>query len=213
VPSTTRRYLIPLVLLAATTVAAGAIRRARPHAGGAEFGLEDLPLQVGGFRGRALAAPENAYDYLEADEILARVYVNPEETNTVKLTIVFARGWRALHSQRACLTNQGWTVIEDEALEIPAREGRTYNATRLLLERDGSRIAVVYLFVTGKATTGSWFLHSARMALGGGRRGGALLVAVAPTPSAAGDADAEASAEGIAREAVQFLQQKWDAEE
>jgi len=209
VPNLTRRCLIPLVLLGLATLVAGALRRARPDAAGVGFGLAELPLQVGGFRGRALQAPENAYEYLEADEMLERIYVNPEETHTVKLTIVFARGWRALHSQRACLTNQGWTVIEDNALEIPTGEGGTLHATRLLLERSGSRIVVVYMFVTGRATTGSWFLHSARMAFGGGRRGGALLVAVAPTESAATDAAAEKAAEGIVREATRFMQEKW----
>lgn len=211
-PNATRRYLVPLLLLAATTVAAGALRRARPSAAGEGFGLHELPLQIGGFRGRALEAPEDAYTYLEADEMLERIYVAPDETSTVKLTIVFARGWRALHSQRACLTNQGWTVIEDDALEIPADDGRTGHATRLLLARGESRIAVVYMFVTGHATTGSWFLHSARMALGGGRRGGALLVAVAPTESSATDPAAFAAAEGITREATRSLQRKWDAE-
>jgi EpsI family protein len=206
----TRRYLIPIALLGLATLAAGAIRRARPDSGGAGFGLEALPLQVGGYRGRALQTPENAYDYLEADEMIERVYVNPEETNTVKLTIVFARGWRALHSQRACLTNQGWAVIDDGAAEIPAGDGTgTLHATRLLLERSGSRIVVIYLFVTGKATTGSWFLHSARMALGGGRQGGALLVAVAPTESAATDAAAERAAAGIIVEATRFMQERW----
>jgi len=212
VPSAARRYLIPLLLLALTTAAAGAIRRARPTAAGVRFGLDALPLEAGGYRGRALAAPENVYQYLEADEMLARVYVNPEETNTVKLTIVFARGWRALHSQRACLTNQGWTVIEDGALDIPQEDGRSLHATRLLLERSGSRIVVLYMFVTGESTTGSWFLHSARMALGGSRRGGALLVAVAPTDSPEADSAAQDSAEGILREAARFMQHKWESE-
>jgi len=202
---------MPAVLLGAATVLGGSLRRGQLHATPAAFGLEAMPLQLGGFRGREQPLKESAWEYLEADEMIERVYVNPEETRTVKLSVVFARGWRALHSQRACLTNQGWTVIEDGSLAIPTG-GEPLHATRLVLERSGVRIVVVYMFVTGEATTGSWFHHSVRMALGGSRRGGALLSAVAPSESPATDHEAPKTAQGIIREATQFMQTKWEGQ-
>jgi len=211
VSGVTRRYLISAVLLGAATLLGGSLRRGQSHLTPAAFGLDALPLQIGGFRGREQPLNESAFGYLEADEMIERVYVNPEETGTVKLSVVFARGWRALHSQRACLTNQGWTVIEDGSLDVPT-DDEPLHATRLVLERSGVRIVVVYMFVTGEATTGSWFHHSVRMALGGSRRGGALLSAVAPSESPTTDREATETAEGIVREATDFMQARWEVQ-
>ena len=210
---TTRRYLIPIVLLGMAAVLSGAVRRSRSETPQATFGLEKMPLQLGGFRGRVLPSDESVFAYLSADEMIDRMYVDPEETHTVKLSVVFARGWRALHSPRSCYMNQGWAVIEDGPHEMALAEGSagTIHATRLVMSKpDGARFVAVYTFATGPGTTGSWFLHSARMAFGGAKRGGALVAAVAPSSTAASDPGATAAAEGLVRQALHFMQERWE---
>jgi len=207
-----RRYLIPLVLLALGAVVVVSIRHGRSEAPRRVFGLADLPFTLAGFQGRELPSDESVFAYLGADEMIDRLYVDPEQTQDVKLSIVFARGWRALHSPRACYKNQGWAVIEDTAYDIPTGggEGSEIHGARLVMEKSDLRIVAIYTFATGEATTGSWFLHSARMAFGGTGRGGALIAAVATSPGATGDSSASLAAEGIVREATQFMRERWE---
>jgi EpsI family protein len=200
------------VLLVLTGLLSGAVRRGRADVGGDALGLDDLPLQLAGFRGRVLPPDQSVFAYLGADEMIDRIYVNPEETNTVQLSIVYSRGWRALHSPRDCYKNQGWALIEDDACEIALGDGGgdSVHAKRLVMDKPGLRFVAVYTFATDRATTGSWFLHSARMALGGTGKGGALISAVAPSGSSATDPQATLAAEGVVREATRFMRQKWE---
>jgi hypothetical protein len=95
-------------------------------------------------------------------------------------------------------------------------EGRTgtIHATRLVMSKpDGSRFVAVYTFATGPATTGSWFLHSARMAFGGAQRGGALIAVIAPSSTAQSDPSATAAAEGLVRQTLTFMQERWEGTE
>jgi len=216
VPHATRRYLIPIVLLATAALLSGSVRRSRSHTPQASFGLAKMPLELSGFRGRVLPSDESVFAYLGADEMIDRLYVDPEEKHTVKLSVVFARGWRALHSPRSCYKNQGWAVVEDTPDEMAPAEGKTdpIHATRLVMSKpDGSRFVAVYTFATGPATTGSWFLHSARMAFGGAKRGGALIAVVAPSSTAESDPAATAAAEGLVRQALGFMQGRWEGKE
>jgi EpsI family protein len=210
VPRTAKRLLIPLALLALTGLLCGSVRRGRAGAAGSALGLDDLPLQLAGFRGRVLPPDQSVFAYLGADEMIDRIYVNPEETNTVQLSMVYSRGWRALHSPRDCYKNQGWALIQDDPCEIALGDGDAIHGKRLVMDKPGLRFVAVYTFVTGRATTGSWFLHSARMALGARGKGGALIAAVAPSGSSATDPQATLAAEGIVREATRFIRQKWE---
>ena len=77
------------------------------------------------------------------------------------------------------------------------------------MESAGDRIATVYTFVTGDRTSGSWLRHSARMALGGSRLGGALVVAVVRSDGPAGDDAALMAAEELVGAVTVNLQNAW----
>lgn len=175
-----RRYLVPFAVLALGAAAGFSLRASRPELPTTGIGLRSLPLNVGRFQGRELPADESVFAYLGADEMIDRVYVDEEAEQATKVSVVFARGWRALHSPRACFKNQGWAVIEDRPLDIavPGEAQRTIHGGLLIMGKQDSRMATVYTFVAGRATTGNWSLHSLRMAVGLGPTGGALIVAV-----------------------------------
>lgn len=199
------------MLLVVAALASGLLRQGQSASAKQPFGLNELPLELNGYRGRALEPSKSVFGYLNPDEMIERIYVDPDEAYVVKLSIVFARGWRALHSPRACYKNQGWAVIEDSTLAIALGNGseRSARATRLVMTRSGVRIVAVYVFVTGQATTGNWLLHSMRMALSGETHGGALIVGVTASSSPASDAEATEAVARLVLEATRFMQGKW----
>lgn len=186
---------MPLAVLALGAAAGVSLRSSRPPPPSSEIGLRSLPLSVGRFQGRELPADDSVFAYLGADEMIDRVYVDQDAEQAAKVSVVFARGWRALHSPRACFTNQGWSVIEDRPVDIPvpAEPHEAVHGNLLVMSKQGSRMVTVYTFAAGTATTGDWLLHSLRMAVGRGPAGGALIVAVAAAADAGQD-DAAAEA-------------------
>ena len=209
-----QRYLVPFALLALGAAAAFSLRSSRPALRSAEVGLRGLPLTVGRFEGRELPPDESVFAYLGADEMVDRVYVDEESEQAVKVSVVFARGWRALHSPRACFKNQGWSVIEDEPIDIPV-SGQAQTPIRgslLIMQKGNSRMATVYTFVAGTATTGSWFFHSLRMAVGQGPSGGALIAAVAGSTGPDQDDEAAQAAASLVAEMQVALLKLLEAE-
>ncbi len=186
---------MPFAVLALGAAAGFSLRTSQPPVQPSGIGLRSLPLDVGQFQGRELPPDESVFAYLGADEMIDRVYVNEEAEQAVKVSVIFARGWRALHSPRSCFKNQGWSVIEDQPIDIPTpgQAEKKIHGNLMIMSKQGSRMATAYTFVAGTATTGNWFLHSLRMAVGQGPRGGALIVAVGGTAGAEQD-DAAAEA-------------------
>ncbi len=197
-----RRYLIPCALLAMGATAAFSLQASRPALPASGVGLRSLPLTVGQFKGRELPPDESVFAYLGADEMVDRVYVDEEAEQAVKVSVVFARGWRALHSPRACFKNQGWSVIEDRPIDMPVsgQAEKPIHGSLLIMQKGNSRMATAYTFVAGTATTGSWFLHSLRMAVGRGPKGGALIAAVAGSAGSEQDDDAAQAAVSLVAE-------------
>jgi EpsI family protein len=179
--------------------AAFSLQASRPALPPSGVGLRNLPLTVGQFRGRELPPDESVFAYLGADEMVDRVYVDDEAEQAVKVSVVFARGWRALHSPRACFKNQGWSVIDDKPIDIPVsgQAQEPIHGSLLIMQKGDSRMATAYTFVAGAATTGSWFLHSLRMAVGRGPSGGALIAAVAGSGGPDQDDDAAEAAASL----------------
>ncbi len=81
-----------------------------------------MPLQFGDFRGRELPTDKSVFAYLGADEMIDRLYMDETTHRGVTLSVVFARGWRALHSTEQCLRNQGWRLIKRARVELPSAE-------------------------------------------------------------------------------------------
>jgi EpsI family protein len=209
-----RRYLAPFMVLAFGAAAGLSLRNSRPTAPPGAIDLTRLPLAVGDFEGRELPPDDSVFAYLGADEMIDRVYVDEEAQQAVKLSVVFARGWRALHSPRDCFKNQGWSVIEDRPLQTAASGGlaQPIYGNLLIMSKQGQRMATVYTFTTAGATTGDWLRHSFRMAVGQGTHGGALVVAVAGSSGPEQD-DAAAKAATTLVEAIhESLRQLMHAE-
>lgn len=204
-----RRYLAPLAILALGAGAGWRLRANRPLGAPPPIGLAQMPLDFGGFHGRELPTDKSIFAYLGADEMVDRLYVDQADQRSVKLSIVYARGWRALHSPQACFKNQGWRLIQRGPVDLDSAGGQPIHAAQMIMDTSDERIVTVYTFATSSATTGSWVRHSFRMAVAQGARGGALIVAVSPSPSAAGDEASRRAAAQVAQEAHTFLMKKW----
>ncbi|HJN14603.1 MAG TPA: exosortase-associated EpsI family protein [Armatimonadota bacterium] len=139
-PQHARRYLIPALVLLAGAAGAHTIRHNRP-AGGATVDLSQIPLKLAGFQGFEEEPNASVFAYLGADQMLERYYVNAEKNQRVELSVVYARGWRALHSPRECFKNQGWSPVGEGDLETtdspPRCCLRTGDGERRRPHRDG----------------------------------------------------------------------------
>jgi Protein of unknown function (DUF3485) len=210
-PQAARRYLAPALLLALGASGSWFVRLHRPAPGPASIGLARLPLRLADFHGRELPTDKSVFAYLGADEMVDRLYIDDVTDRAVSLSVVFARGWRALHSPQHCFKNQGWRLISNATVDMPsgAPGGKPIDAGILVMDTARARIAVAYTFATQRATTASWTTHSFRMAIGQGQSGGALIVAVSPSSSAKEDGAAVNSASTILREAHRYLVANW----
>jgi len=207
-----RRYLAPVVILALGAGGSWYVREHRPSPPPAKIGLAKMPLAFGDFQGRELPTDKSVFAYLGADEMIDRLYIDQTTHRSVTLSVVFARGWRALHSPQHCLKNQGWRLLENVKLDLPSADGQAIHAGSMVMDTASERIAVVYTFTTSSATTASWLRHSLRMAVGQGGKGGALIVAIAPSPSPKEDDATLGSAAAVVQEAHNYLVRNWGAE-
>ena len=204
-PQPARRYIAPLALLLLGCAGTYYLRYGRAGGEAVDLDLKALPLDLAGFEGQELPPDDSVFAYLGADQMIDRVYVSQDGDVAVKLTIVFAHGWRALHSPRECYRNQGWGIVEEGHIDISAASGGSYSGTLLVMRKPERRIATVYTFVTGPKSTGSWLRHSLRMAAQGQGRGGALIAAISPTAEGEMEQEATDAARLLVGEAATYL--------
>jgi hypothetical protein len=171
-----------------------------------------MPLAFGDFQGRELPTDKSVFAYLGADEMIDRLYIDQTTERGVSLSVVFARGWRALHSPQHCLKNQGWRLLRSAPVDLPSADGHAIHAGSMVMDTASARIAVVYTFTTSTATTASWLRHSFRMATGQGGKGGALIVAIASSPGPREDDATLGSVAAVVQEAHNYLIKNWGAE-
>lgn len=187
--ATQRRFVMAALLLGSTALLAhwlhqpqGAPAPHRRQVAGV------IPLQIGEYRGKDADVAESVVAYLQAEEVLARAYVGPDD-ETVHLAAAFGRDWRSAHSPRSCLQMMGYSldVQHGRRLELPPEHAHLPPLNVLLLSahRQGApRIISAFTFVTPRQTTPNQALHAWDMVTRGRSTGALLLMVSAEVPDA-----------------------------
>lgn len=173
------RYLAACGLLIATGMASlVAGRRPGPVAVKPPDWAHDLPAQIGRWQGEARPVDKSIMQYLAADAMSQRLYRCGDRA--FDFSAVFGTQWRSLHSPAGCYPSQGWQTVTRRQVEVPRAgsglKGPPLNAEELFVERGKVYRLVLYLYAYPGGTTSSWVDQCMKVARGGVRAGGIVII-------------------------------------
>ena len=172
------------------------LRLARPAPGPARLArpLEHLPMTLGTWVGEDVQLSANVIRVAAADDHLRRDYEDPAGSR-VSLYIAFYGNVkdRVPHGPTVCYPSQGWETKLSEmiALSTPVPRFAELRVRKLVYEREGSRVAVLYWYAAnGKQQIASTWqkIDSALRELIG--QGGAYVIQVMVTAPVTGHREA-----------------------
>ena len=136
-----------------------------------------VPMAIGDYQGETLPIEASVYRFLETDVLLERRYA--ASGSTIRLSLIYAANWRSLHSPAGCYPAQGWQIIADEQIEIPAPANSPTSApleARLLrVKKNGTELLAMFTFCHPGGTTGDWVQQGWRLMRGPRGAGGVVI--------------------------------------
>jgi EpsI family protein len=142
-----------------------------------------VPLNLGGWQGRAEELDALSKKILKPDAYLVREYVKGEEA-ALNLTVLFGQSKSNFHSPALCLTGEGWSIVEKSKVQVPLEGSRgQVNMTRLLLQKDQYKMLVFYTFLSPGRSDADWLVFQSRFLLArlqGRQPRGALVRLISP---------------------------------
>ncbi len=180
------RYLLLILLLAATQWASAAIRRSERAAPAPRPDLSAIPLTFAcpeqsrraGWQGKEQPLDQESLDMLQPEAYLVRDYTDADK-QLANLIIIYGHSKSNLHSPALCFLGGGWNVLEKARFsqrlgEAPGR----VEMNRLYLQKGETRALVLYTFLSPGASDSSWPKFQARLLwarLRGKKPAGALV--------------------------------------
>lgn len=127
-----------------------------------QIGLENIPVQIGGWKGKDIPISERVYKILETKDVLTREYSNARG-GRVDLTIVYSGTSRAaFHPPEICYLGGGRELLNknQEEIEIggPGKNSRLRANKLLMKDKFGLEIAW-YWFTAGSKVTENYYLQ------------------------------------------------------
>jgi hypothetical protein len=199
----TRRYIVAAVLLAASVVAASAIRHVRDADPGYMPTFASLPKHIGEYTCHELPVQASVLHFLQPDAIRTVEYraldANPP---WVDVSVIYGKDWRPIHSPLHCLAADGWAIGTQEEVAISVPDGPQKHqeivAKRLRADKQGKQLAVLYALAHIDGTTSSWPRFAYEVATGRAGAGGVILLMRAPVVGESSDRAPEVLAECMA---------------
>lgn len=116
---TNKSFYLSLIILLTTIILVVAIsNRGEPVV--VKTNLENIPIEIAGFKGTEDFFPDSVYKELNADRHVYRHYKN-SEGKEIDLYIGYygtKKGGRTGHNPYACLPGAGWGIIEDGKISL-----------------------------------------------------------------------------------------------
>lgn len=155
----TGRCLAASFLLLITGVYVNTVWSGRAPEVSYNVNFKDIPLEIGDAVGERIAVEQRIFEYLGADAMDELMYVFPSGA-AVRLSLVYGADWRVVHSPLSCYPQQGWTVVDDQEIEIEAppdspHPGPLYGRV-LRVQRFDQKQLALYVFAHKGGTTGDW---------------------------------------------------------
>jgi EpsI family protein len=128
--------------------------------------LEDLPMQIGDWKGQDIHLSPGIRKALAADSILLRDYTHSGTGRHVQLLIVYRKYGRRgfAHRPELCYPAAGWEIVRKAYTDMPYA-GRDVPARLVVAEKSDHREAITYWFASGDRTEANYVKQQAWMAL------------------------------------------------
>jgi len=183
--ATTRRHLVALIILLAAAAAVEAVRivSSTPPAFAPDFAT--LPMKIGTYQGQNREVDEFIRKYLGAEQMLERLYTGPD--GLVSVTLIYGVDWRDVHSPVSCFPAQGWLIVADDSIQVPApadspTPGAIHARLLRVVKNDQHRLAA-FAFCHPGGTTSNWISQGWRVLTGPRGAGGVIIILNSePTP-------------------------------
>jgi EpsI family protein len=115
-----------------------------------------VPFDLEGWHGHAEELDPLSLRALKPDAYLMREYVKDSEL-ALNLTVLFAKGKSDFHAPELHLTGEGWSIISRSKVKVPLPGShRQVNMTRLVLQKDRSRMLMFYSFLSPGRSDADW---------------------------------------------------------
>ena len=152
------RFVCTVLLLAGTLAAATTLSRVpRPRA--LAYSLDSIPAQINGWTVVDTARLDpSILKVLLPTSYLSRIY--QKENRQIELFIAFYEQQRAgetMHSPKACLPGNGWTIARQDKTALPLTE-REVVVNDFLAERAGGQMRMFYWYQSRKRIIASEYL-------------------------------------------------------
>lgn len=156
-----KNYLITIALLSLTLVALIYLWQSR-NTPPAQVRLEDIPAELGEWKGKDIPIPERVYKILETKDVLTREYTNARGEK-VDLVIVYSGASRAaFHPPEICYLGGGRELLNKnlETVETGVKgEDSTLRTNRLLMKDKFGQEIAWYWFTVGSKVTENYYLQ------------------------------------------------------
>ena len=148
--------IITSLLLAIIVLSADSIRNVSQVERIANISLDDLPMEVGQWRGMQTAGiDQRSRDILQLSEYIQRIYRKTDVAQKLKLYIGY---WAeqsgdfqaAKHSPSVCLPANGWEIEEQRVVEIEFTDRPRLKVNRLIARYGTRRSMFYYWFFSGQ---------------------------------------------------------------
>ena len=183
--SDARRYLIAVLLLVGLAGTAEAVRLTRVPPANYHPTFENVPREIGAYKGTDLPRDESIYNFLNAQGLLERRYDGPGAP--IAMSVLYAPDWRSIHSPEGCFPAQGWTVLEERVMTLQSAAG-PLQAKMVRLKKDEMYLLAMFSFGYPGGTTADWTQEGYKVALG--RRGEGGVVFTVSTQAAGQEPEA-----------------------
>ncbi len=183
--ATARRYLVAILILlgAAAAVEAVRIMSSPPPAFAPDFAT--LPMNIGTYQGQNREVDEFIRKYLGAEKMVERLYTGPD--GWVSVTLIYGAHWRNVHSPVSCFPAQGWLIVADDPIQVPAPPNSPtlspVHARLLRVAKDNQRQVALFAFCHPGGTTSNWIYQGWKVLTGPQGAGGVIIILNSePTP-------------------------------
>jgi len=154
-----RRCLIAVALMLAAAIWVHALWAGRASTVQYQVSFAAVPLQIGELTGQRVPVEKRIFDYLGADAMDEIEYRNAAGRR-VRLSLIYGKDWRAIHSPLSCYPQQGWLVDEKREVTVAAPPGCPHPGplrAQMLLVHQGERQQIaLYVFAHQGGTTADW---------------------------------------------------------
>ena len=157
-----KRKKLSIILLLLVIAAVMVFIDDRFSAGAAPVNLNQLPVQIGEWKGRNYPPDERVMQILGTEYILDRDYANREGSHVYLSIVYYPDNKIGFHNPESCNTGEGSKIIKRDIHSIGnGNTGKAsangFKVNRLILERTGVDKAIFYFFVSGDYITHDYF--------------------------------------------------------